>query len=386
MLDWAPTLMVVALATLTLLNVALDRVDTTDLMRPPAPAPEGLGWIRGADVGPFLKDRVAFRTDLRAVQGRLLWLTGDGNEDVVRGEENWVFLADSLVATEGPNWLPRRPARAVAKVANRVEATGRRALVLPAPNKASVYPQFLSRAARRQQDLNDGRLARVRRLARERSGEAFVDVFDDLRRMAERDGVAGAPLDDLYYPTDTHWNVRGAAVAAAKLLEQLGAEWEEDALGLIEVEGRLDLVSLLGLPGRGPRLIAEVKREGVQSELVRRGSAWAHYRSRSEAAPLLGNLVVVHDSFGDAFRMLLPAYFENTTFVLLEVDVTEDLGVLLDEADIVVLVTVERTFVRLSGAYPAPLWPQTREIIHRLESAPRHVEAPGRPQSEGAAN
>ena len=367
-LDWWPTLLFGVLATLSLINAVLDRSDTEDLARRPAPRPSGLvDGVRDGDLGPYLEDRVAFRADVRRLHGRILWVTGDGNEDVVRGREGWLFYADSLVASEAPNWVPRRPARSVVRLAKPMEASGRRVLLVVAPNKASIYPGQLPAAARRQQQVNDGRLARIRKLASQQAPTVFVDLFDLMRDRAHHSNGAGAPL---YNPSDTHWNVRGAAVAAAEVVQRLGATWEPEALLLIDMEGRLDLLALLGLHGHGPRLSAEITRAGVRVEQTRDAGEWVQYTSQSTGAPLLPNVVVIHDSFGDALRLLLPAYFERTTFVSYGAILTEELQAALDAAEIVVFVTVERTFVRMSGRSPAPLWPQTQEVVSRLGSVP----------------
>lgn len=380
-LRWWPTLLFAALATLSWTNAVLDRADTEDLARRPSPRPSGLAhWIEGESVGPYLSDRVAFRADIRRLHGWMLWASGDGNEDVVRGREDWLFYADSLVASEGPNWLPRRPARSVVRLSNALENTGRPRLVVVAPNKASIYPDYLPPAAQRQQELNTGRLARIRKLARQGAPETFVDIFDGMRESAR--SAVGGPL---YNPSDTHWNVRGAAVAAAEIVHRLGGTWEPEALRLIDMEGRLDLVALLGLQGRGPRLSAEVAREGVLVEQTRDAGEWVQYTTRSAGTPLLPNVVVIQDSFGDALRLLLPAYFETTTFVSYGAALTEELQAALDAAEIVVFVTVERTFVRMSGRNPAPLWPQTRRILARLAEVPLVSAPPEETPVDGTA-
>lgn len=372
LLDWLPTWLLSGLAVVSLGNALFDRVDTEDLVRPPAPRPVGLHWVSADLVAPYLQDRVAFRRGFRRLQGELLWVTDDGNEDVVRGEGSWLFYADSFIASEGPEWVPRRPARSVVRLADQVEASGRRFLMVVAPNKASIYPGYLRSAARRQQTIQEGRLARVRRLALEGAPSGFVDVFDALRQRADSSGEPGATGTPapLYYPADTHWNVLGAEVAAAEIVERLGGTWDEGLLQPVEVEGRFDLVGLLGLPDRGPRLSAMIYREGVFMQRTVDADDWVQYRSRSDDRPLLGNLVVLQDSFGDAFQMLLPSYFETSTFVSYGAALTEELATALDEAEIVIVVTVERSLMRLSRQNPTPLWSQTKQILERLERMP----------------
>lgn len=364
-LDWWPTTIFGVIAAVSLVNATLDRVNTEDLARLPKERPKGLEWMSSDRLGPYLEDRVAFRVDARRLHGHLLWAIHDGNQSVVRGREGWLFYADSLVAAGGPNWLPRRPARSIGRLARQMRDSGRPFLVVVGPNKASIYSRYLPPAAQRLQEVNDGRLDRVRKIARQRNGSVFVDLYDELRRRASTEEGGEFPL---YFPTDTHWNVRGAAVAAAEIVERLGGDWEDAALRFFDIEGRLDLMALLGLPDPRPRVAAEVSRDGVRTERTRDAGDWVRYQSRTERAPLLPNLVVIHDSFGYAFRSLLPAYFESSTFVTDGAEVTEELIRLVDEADMVVLVVVERTFVGLSGRFPAPKWPRTRQIFSRWGS------------------
>ena len=71
----------------------------------------------------------------------------------------------------------------------------------------------------------------------------------------------------------------------------------------------------------------------------------------------------------------IQAQADASAFVSASAEVTDELGAVLDDSDIVVLVTVERTFLRLARVNPAPMWDQSREIIRRLEAAPLEENA-----------
>jgi hypothetical protein len=158
---------------------------------------------------------------------RFEWLK-DGGEKVVIGRDGWYFYKPGL------NYMLARPERAKAASAtndplaaivdfrDQLAARGIRLIVMPAPNKESVYPDRLTRRAEplrgvlapRTQDLLDRlRAANVE----------VIDLFKGFGQARQPTGTASSV--SLYLAQDTHWSPAGvelAAKAAARRLLELG--------------------------------------------------------------------------------------------------------------------------------------------------------------------
>ena len=135
-------------------------------------------------------------------------------EDVVLGADGWLYFADTLPDYVGLDPMTDREifsaARNLALISEYCEEQGAEFLFTIAPNKNSLYPQHMPAltlpAARKPHD--------AKRLAEEleRQGVDYLDCFALFRGQEET----------LYFKTDSHWNSKGAALAADALNEALG--------------------------------------------------------------------------------------------------------------------------------------------------------------------
>lgn len=154
------------------------------------------------------------------------WLKYGGTKAVV-GREGWYFYKPGL------NYVLARPGRtpaggatndpvtAIVDFRDRLAARGIRLVVMPVPNKESVYPDRLTPRA--------GPLRRVlaprTRDVLDRLRGAKVEVIDLFEAFARAREAAGgdSPVAPLYLAQDTHWSPAGAGyaagVAARRLLE-----------------------------------------------------------------------------------------------------------------------------------------------------------------------
>jgi hypothetical protein len=151
-------------------------------------------------------------------------LLKDAGEKAIVGRDGWLFYkpgVDYLTGRhpmQGEEGLPVDPLPAILAFRNDLAARGIQLLVIPAPNKASVYPEMITRRAL-------GRTAAVcprtsSLLARlKTSGVEVVDLFEVFREAKRDEGIS-----ELYLPRDTHWSPVGVEIAAkavaARLLEQ----------------------------------------------------------------------------------------------------------------------------------------------------------------------
>lgn len=152
----------------------------------------------------WLGDHVGLRATYAELYARGLYALGaSADEQVIIGKDGRLFFAPTIADYTGVGAPDMDDIlSALDDVNAKLASEGVKFVVLIAPNKNSVYPrympekypcaaQYLSELARRRPDM-------------------FVDAF---ACFSER--------EDLYYETDTHWNERGARMAAALLIDKV---------------------------------------------------------------------------------------------------------------------------------------------------------------------
>jgi len=235
------------------------------------------------------------------VQACQPWMRGlewqyldDAGEKVVVGREDWLFYA------EGVRYVAERPLRAgepdyadplpaILAFRDDLQAWGIRLVVVPVPDKASVYPDQLAAARGSAILVCDS----TRRLldALRREGIATVDLFEVFREARRK--LEGSP-ERLYLRHDTHWSPHGAKVAAnataATLLErqliQPGQQAYEDRTTVVSRLG--DLVEMLDTP----RIANSLGREWLTCDRVVARDTGLPYQDSVDSEVLL-----IGDSF-----------------------------------------------------------------------------------------
>ena len=180
------------------------------------------------------------------------------------------------------------PAAAIVAFRDKLAERGIHLLVLPAPGKASVYPEMLaSRALRAKGPVNPETLALIDRL--QDAEVEVVDLFDLFRRSRQED--ANPPM---YLKQDTHWSPEGMHLAAETVAQRLLYKgWvEPGAAGYILEPAVLqrhgDVIRMMGIP----RLEESLPPEDVRCSRVVHGNTGAPYACRDE-----GEILVLGDSF-----------------------------------------------------------------------------------------
>ena len=265
----------------------------------------------------WFEDSLPYRTPLAIRLNLCLLQCGhSGHEDVMIGREGWLFLSSHLVLADSRRERPFSKDQLVRigeAMKARYEWLARRgidyALVI-APNKHTIYPEYLPTWAKRE----SGGVARADQIVDHLREHTTIKVVD-LR----------APLLDaktqyrLYHLRDTHWNPRGAEVAARAIvaaLESAGLDAEafEHNLGLLRWTERTteggDLAWMLGLQGRLQEITPEHTRPGIRqveyplppefSSRIQDKSVDTRFKRKGP------NVFFFRDSFGNALLPLLP--------------------------------------------------------------------------------
>ncbi len=191
------------------------------------------------------------------------WLR-DGGKKALVGRDGWLFykpgfddaLARGREALSGTN----DPVAAIVAFRDALAARGIHLLVLPAPNKSSIYPdKVTSRFAAGRTVLSPTTRQTLARLRA--AGVEYVDLFAAFAQARTNSASRGAPA--LYLAQDSHWSPAGVAIAArivARRLVELGwvrkgaMEYQERAA---PVKHLGDILRMLRSPGLERRTVPE---------------------------------------------------------------------------------------------------------------------------------
>jgi hypothetical protein len=187
---------------------------------------------------------------------------------------------------------------------------GIRYLVVVAPNKETIYPEFMPEALRpvRAETRLDQLVAELRANSR-------VEIVD-LRGALRRAKASGR----VYHRTDTHWNDVGAAVASREILARL-SEWFPDvkpdpAPGQVKVriDKGGDLARILALEDRYAE--EQIELEHSVPRRARKITGTPDYMQITECRECGGPRVVMNqDSFGVSLTPLLAEHFSRIVIV-----------------------------------------------------------------------
>jgi hypothetical protein len=265
------------------------------------------------DRRPTARNLRAFESELEAAScvgrtarpwvqfAQLRWLR-DGGEKALVGRHGWLFYKPGVeyvldqAREPGPAPPFDDPLPAIVAFRDGLGARGIRLVVVPVPDKASVYPESLSARV----TSNDVIVCPpTRRLLSRLSehGVEFVDLFRAFSEEKRRTSRAGhVPL---YLAQDTHWSPAGLELAARAVARRI---LEQDGLagGTVAYESRPTPVTRLGdvllMLQSGP-IESRAVAERVACEQVVRCDTGQPYRDEDEA-----EVLVLGDSFLRVFE------------------------------------------------------------------------------------
>lgn len=297
------------------------------------------------ELSDYVSDRFFLRQELVTAHNRLLSALGGGEAaDVIAGREGWLYYAATLDDYTGAGALSDAELAAAAQnlalMREYCESRGAAFLFVPAPNKNSLYgdamPSYGVKAA-------EHSAQRLLRLA-EAAGVPCADLFAAFKVQDET----------LYFAHDSHWNARGAALAADEINAGLGrqsAYFSADFSAHTPHSG--DLYEMRYPTGRDPETdcvyggTLDYTREGSD---MRPDSITINTASGGD-----GTLLMFRDSFGNALYPYLADSFAAARFsraTAYNLSLIDKLG-----ADAVVVELVERNLrylLRFTPVMPAP--------------------------------
>lgn len=294
------------------------------------------------DTADWFADHFYLRQELISVNNALTaqFFGTSGTEEVIQGTDGWLYYHSTLADFTGSAPLTRTEISAMASnlalMEEYVRGEGRQFLFLIAPNKNSVYPGHMPNFGARAEQTPGRALLEA---LRER-GVSTVDFFDCLESTEET----------LYFAHDSHWNSRGAALAADVVNACFGREsryFEGDFSETAPHDGDLYAMMYPAFtdPERGPvyggTLDFSYTTNATQPDSIA-------LQTESDAS---GSLLAYRDSFGN---LLYPYLADSYGTVKFSRSTTYDLT---QPGECVMIELVERNLrylLRYVPAMPAP--------------------------------
>ena len=169
-----------------------------------------------SDLGKYVRDRFGFRQELITANAKLTAAVfgESATEKVILGEDGWLYYTDTLADFTGTNPMTQRELFCAANnlrlMAEYTQSQGRQFRFMIAPNKNSLYGEYMPNYGARAEITDADRLMALL----EEKGVPTVDLFTAFRQEEET----------LYFAHDSHWNSKGAALGADLVNDAFGVE------------------------------------------------------------------------------------------------------------------------------------------------------------------
>ena len=270
----------------------------------------------------YFEDHFAFRPQLVRLQAlvRLKALDVPASPSVIKGREGWWFYADDgaledyadsrpLTAEELETWRTT-----LQDTSDWLRARGIAYLVVLAPDKHQVYPEYMPPGIRK---ATHSRLTQLVSYLEERSSVPVLDLRPALARAKRAERV--------YHRTDTHWNDAGAYVAYREIVAALSRSrpalqpkpLAAFATRRVRRDG-LDLARMLRVPDvlQEDEVRLEAHRKAKIVEPRHPNPAGADARIVTESADRSRpRAVIFRDSFGTALVPFLSEHFSRAVYL-----------------------------------------------------------------------
>jgi hypothetical protein len=265
-----------------------------------------------------------------------------GHAPTFEGLQGWTFLQADLDRNCHPPITAAAALRRWRALVGAIRASGRKVVLLLAPEKSTIYPELLGSHA-----INGGCALRNKAGLWSRiEAVRDPDIVALRRPLLER---KRASRQQLYLRVNSHWNDYGAVELVRRALERVGGRVRLRAEDLVEGRARYasDLSRFQGETSYGTTATLTVRRHGDAEPFVRAaGGATAVSTVAEPRAPMLpGRTLFLGDSFGDAPLAMLRHY--ATPLVSANWDGLDQAGLarLVKRSDTVIVEAVERSFL-----------------------------------------
>jgi alginate O-acetyltransferase complex protein AlgJ len=153
------------------------------------------------------KDELPIRAhSIDALNAFTLAMFSEGRKGVMVGEKGWLFTAEEYAWTPHSAANLERNLEAIGAIADELKARGVALEIALVPEKADIYADLLRRP---RPTAHEGKYEVVRERLQSLTGAPVPDLREAM--------ATGRTRADTFFPTDTHWSVAGAGIAAHAL-------------------------------------------------------------------------------------------------------------------------------------------------------------------------
>lgn len=285
---------------------------------------------------------------------------------VIEGRDGWLYLGADVSGACVPSRSLTDTLISLRRLRTAVEVSGRRFVLVVAPDKTTMVPEHLPLDYLGQDCASRARGEFWRRVVAEAGA---IDLRPALADIVRR---KGSPV---YYPADTHWSQEGGVAMTYALAERvqpgITRTWQVAPAGSISWPD--DISPLIG---HGGEHVIPTYSLAPAGQVDRTRSIASDFRVplRLTSAPAAGTVGqpvrMIADSFTQFASRYLAAAFTDITIVHPETvgAAPRAAGELLAGGKVVVLEVAERNL--LSGTSPILLQPVITEIAHQLAQRP----------------
>ena len=308
----------------------------------------------GTEFEDWFRDRFAFRSEMVNAGSEIMAGVFDSSSEdsVIYGRDDWLFYAETLEDYCGTKTLTEseigRLATVIRLEQEYCEANGAIYVFAAAPNKNSVYPEYMQF-----QYIKTDEASNIDRL-NEKLSEIGVNAVD--LKAALLEAKSGSECE-LYYSADSHWNIAGAVVAYNEIMSAIGEKTDisYDDYGDAEyysAEREGDLLKMVS------PLDCAVNETAADSNIENNYKYIGRFRSIDDLVIKTENsvsangeysLLMFRDSFGRALIPIMSEQFASASYLRAT---PFNLYGNIDGADVVVREIVERNLDTLLERAP----------------------------------
>jgi hypothetical protein len=241
---------------------AVEKHPLATLPELPGELSAALAYPRAMDA--YIRDNFGLKRYLAFIPAlKYRFVEGAVVNEVIVGKDRWLFYSgdESIPKHRGMRCLrddeERAIASRVAALRAATEAHGGKFIFAIAPDKQSIYPEYLPSWMQR---------------------IGPCSVYDQAVQVARTSGITVVDLrpvllaakaggDRVYHKTDTHWNQKGASIAVARILAQAGVRSNTvDLPKPVSAVRTGDLALMLNMPWLREEVLQYPLGAGVQGE------------------------------------------------------------------------------------------------------------------------
>lgn len=306
----------------------------------------------------YVSDHFAFRQEM--ITANAVLMSGlfhvSGTEDVLLGRGGWLFYRETINDFSGIATMSERRLYAAARnlylMQEAAEKQGKTFLFTIAPNKNSIYPEYMPYYVRKTDE--QGNASRFIRHLRQQKVR-YIDLFQPLKNDTKV----------LYHRLDSHWTNEGASLAGEVLLDAV--KKKPDCFPGKKTYRKQDF------PGDLYEMVYPKGNQKDWEVYYRRPFTFQYKEPFGGVTDITikttnkdkeGSLLMYRDSFGNALIPFMAEAFSEACFSRQsQYDLTVEEA---EEAEIVILEMVERNIPQLAFCQPIFAAPE-REQGLRLE-------------------